>query len=136
MMHHFYLATALNNLVSSSIHILNHTEFVHIIGQAITTFMDAFRESFPKATVPVKMHLLEDHTVPWLQKWHVGFGLLGEQGAESIHAKFNALHRTYASIHEKLQHYQCVMKEHLMSIAPQNVAALPVKTKKPKYSME
>ena len=72
------------------------------------------------------MHLLEDHTVAWVQKWHEGFGLLGEQGAESIHAKFNALHRTYASIHEKLQHYQCVMKEHLISIAPQNVAALPV----------
>eukprot|EP00731_Ephydatia_muelleri_P039171 Em1171g1a len=65
MIHHFYLATAFNNLV---------------------------------------------------QKWHVGFGLLGEQGAESIHAKFDALHRTHALIHEKLQH---VMKEHLISIAPE-----------------
>ena len=98
--------------------------------------MDAFRKSFPKATVPVKMHLLEDHTVAWVQKWHVGFGLLGEQGAESIHAKFNALHRTYASIQEKLQHYQCVMKEHLISIAPENVAAIPVVAKRPKYSKE
>jgi hypothetical protein len=44
-----------------------------------------------------------------------------------MHEKFNALHRTYASIHEKLQHYQCVMKEYLISIALQNVAALPVK---------
>ena len=42
----------------------------------------------------------------------------------------------YASIHEKLQHYQCVMKEHLISIAPQNVAAIPVVTKRPKYSKE
>ena len=80
--------------------------------------------------------MLEEHTVAWVQKWHVGFGLLGEQGAESIHAKFNALHRTYCSIHDKLQHYQCVMKEHLISIAPQNVAAIPVITKRPKYSME
>ena len=63
-----------------------NTDFVHI-GQAITNFMDAFRKSFPKATVPVKMHLLEDHTVAWVQKWHVGFGLLGEQGAEPIHSK-------------------------------------------------
>ena len=95
--------------------------------------MDASRKSFSKATVPVKMHLLEDHTVAWVQKWHVGFGLLGEQGAES---KFNALHRTHASIHETLQHYQCVMKEHLISTAPENVAAIAVVTKRPKYSKE
>ena len=112
-----------------------NTDFVHI-GQAITNFMDTFRKSFPKATVPVKMHLLEDHTVACVQKWHVGFGLLGEQGAEFIHAKFNALHRTYASIHEKLQHYQCVTKEHLISIAPENVAAIPVVAKRPKYSKD
>ena len=121
-------------------HLKFNTNFIYMhycyLGQAITNFMDAFRKSFPKATVPVKMHMLEEHTVAWVQKWHVGFGLLGEQGAESIHAKFNALHRTYCSIHDKLQHYQCVMKEHLISIAPQNVAAIPVITKRPKYSME
>lgn len=32
------------------------------------------------------MHMLEEHVVPWLRMWHVGFGLMGEQGAESIHA--------------------------------------------------
>ena len=34
------------------------------------------------------MHLLEDHTTPWARCARVGFGfgLLGEQGAESIHA--------------------------------------------------
>ena len=38
-----------------------------------------------------KMHLLEDHAVQWTNTYHSGFGLLGEQGAESIHAKFNRL---------------------------------------------
>ena len=42
--------------------------------------MTFFRESFPQATVPIKMHLLEDHAVPWAKSFHVGFGLLGEQG--------------------------------------------------------
>ena len=95
--------------------------------------MDAFRKSFPKATVPRKMHLLEDHTVAWVQKWHVGFGLLGEQGAESIHDKFNALHSIDT---REAQHYQCIMKEHLISTAPENVAAIPVVAKRPKYSKE
>ena len=34
-------------------------------------------------------HLLEDHTVLWAKNTKVGFGLLGEQGAESIHARLN-----------------------------------------------
>ena len=40
------------------------------------------------------MHMLEEHVVSWIQKWGVGFGLMGEQGAESIHAHFNSLSRT------------------------------------------
>ena len=31
---------------------------------------------------------MEDHAVQWAAAYHVGYGLLGEQGAESIHAKF------------------------------------------------
>ena len=38
--------------------------------------------------------MLEEHVVSWIQKWGVGFGLMGEQGAESIHAHFNSLSRT------------------------------------------
>ena len=44
-----------------------------------------------------KMHLLDDHTLEWARNWHAGFGLLGEQGAESIHARFYVLHRTFSS---------------------------------------
>ena len=30
--------------------------------------------------------------VPWIRQWKgAGFGLMGEQGAESIHAEFNRL---------------------------------------------
>ena len=42
------------------------------------------------------MHMVEDHAVQWARSTHVGFGLLGEQGAESIHAKFNNLARATA----------------------------------------
>ena len=78
------------------------------------------------------MHLLEDHTLEWARNWHAGFGLLGEQGAESIHARFNVLHRTFSSMHDRLQHMTSVMREHLISIDPQNLAALPIPVKRPR----
>ena len=76
---------------------------------------------------PIKMHLLEDHAVPWAKSFHVGFGLLGEQRAESIHAKFTRLSLSYTAItdHDKVQHLLCIVKEHVISISPQVVAAIP-----------
>ena len=38
-----------------------------------------------------KMHMLKDHTMEWARARNVGFGLFGEQGAESIHSRFNSL---------------------------------------------
>ena len=35
--------------------------------------------------------MLEDHILPWIKKWRVGCGMMGEQGAESLHAQFNKL---------------------------------------------
>ena len=53
--------------------------------------MKFYRETFPWASVLPKMHMLEEHVVSWLRMWHIGFGMMGEQGAESIHAHFNQL---------------------------------------------
>ena len=47
-------------------------------------FMDQFRTPFPDCSIPIKMHLVEEHTVVWARQTHVGFGLMGEQGAKSI----------------------------------------------------
>ncbi|KAL5470750.1 hypothetical protein EMCRGX_G028763 [Ephydatia muelleri] len=69
--------------------------------QAIEQFMAYFRKSFPEATVPIKMHILEDHATTWANSTHVGFGLLGEQGAESIHAKFTRLGLAYTAVTDK-----------------------------------
>lgn len=105
------------------------------IGDHIVDFMSYYRQHFPNATVLPKMHMLEEHVVPWLKKFHVGFGLLGEQGIESIHAHFNSLERTYKSIHEEVARLRNLMKEHLLHIAPENIAATPeVKRRKSKNS--
>ena len=53
--------------------------------EKIKVFMECYRDSYPTASVLPKMHILEEHVVPWLRMWHVG---LGEQGAESIHKYF------------------------------------------------
>ncbi len=87
--------------------------------------MAYYRKEFPHATVLPKMHMLEEHVLPWLRKWHVGFGLLGEQGVESVHAHFNRLIRTYASVPEEVDQLRLPMKEHLLHIAPEHVAATP-----------
>ena len=65
------------------------------------------------------MHLLEDHAT-------------GEQGAESFHAKCNRLGLAFAPIKDKVKQLQCVVKEHLSSIEPQIVGAIPPPTKKNK----
>ena len=43
---------------------------------------------------PRCMHVLEDHAAPWLRRWKIGSGLMGDQGAEcsgSIHSKIENL---------------------------------------------
>ena len=94
--------------------------------------MELFRTNFPKGTIPIKMHKVEDHAVQWARSTHVGFGLLGEQGAESIHAKFSNLARAYSAIKGKVHQLKCIVAERLVSIAPHNVAAIPPPKKRKK----
>ena len=58
----------------------------------IGDFMEAYRLAEKRVTP--KLHILEEHIVPWIRKWGVGVGFHSEQGAESIHALFNSLLRT------------------------------------------
>ncbi|KAL5490758.1 hypothetical protein EMCRGX_G015939 [Ephydatia muelleri] len=107
---------------------LKVTELEH----AISEFMESFRASFPSSSISLKMHLLEDHTVPWARRTGTGFGLLGEQGAESIHARFNTLQRTYQCIHNKVDRLLSIVKEHSLSISPRIVESIPPPNKRAK----
>ena len=90
---------------------------LHLIG-----YSRVHGNTYPEATVP---HLLEDHTLQWANTNHVGFGLLGEQGDESIHAEFNRLGLAFGGIKDHMQNLMCIVKEHLRSIESQLVAAIP-----------
>ena len=79
--------------------------------------------------------MLEEHVVPWIRKWKVGFGLLGEQGAESIHASFNALKRTHSGIPDSLRRLKQMMVEHHLRVAPDNTTARPPVQKRPRRAL-
>ena len=84
--------------------------------------MANFRSTFPDESIPIKMHTLEDHATDWIRmNQRMGFGLIGEEGAESIHARFNRLYSTYCTVSstthpvDKLKY---IMKEHLVYLPP------------------
>ena len=68
----------------------------YIFLQKRMKFLEYFLTIFPDSSVTPKMHILEEHVVLFIQKWRVGLSMMGEQGAESIYARFNALERTYS----------------------------------------
>ena len=53
-------------------------------------------QSYPKCTS-------WKHVSNWLEKWNVGLGFMGEQGAESIHASFNNIERSYLNMPNKVE---------------------------------
>ena len=100
--------------------------YFQILEKNIEAFMGFYRSTFPQASVLPKMHLMESHMVPWLRKWHLGFGMMGEQGAESIHASFNSIERSFANmIHNRVDRLLSVVKEHHLRISPANITLLP-----------
>ena len=63
---------------------------------------------FPNGHISPEMHLLDKHTVEWVRRYNFGFGMLGEQRAESIHPpfqrtehhlQFNQKQRKEATVH-------------------------------------
>ena len=80
--------------------------------------------------------MLEDHVVPFIQEWRVGLGMMGEQGAESIHARFNALERTYSNMTDSVQRLKCMVLEHLRQTCPSNIVRQPPPQKRLKISAE
>ena len=77
------------------------------------------------------MHILEDHVIPWMRKWHVGAGLMGEQGAESLHSHIHTLEDNYRGIVNKVDKLKYIFKEYILETCP-TLQALepPIKRRK------
>ena len=106
--------------------------FYYITGQHINDFVSFYRVTFPEATFLPKMHMLEEHIVPWLEQWRVGSGYMGEQGAEALHANFNTCERAYNNMRDRVERLKVVLRNHHMQIMPSNVALEPPPLKKRK----
>ena len=92
--------------------------------------MSLYRDSFPSSTVTPKLHMLENHVVPFLRRWKVRFGFLGEQGAESIHARFNHIGLSYVNMPNPVERLKAILMAHLTQVSPQNIAKTPVLKRK------
>ena len=57
-----------------------------------------FRDNWPDVRITPKLHILEDHVIPFLEIWHAGCGFYGEQVGESLHAIFNKKKAQYHTI--------------------------------------
>lgn len=108
---------------------------MHSLESDIASFMSFYRRKFPQASILPKMHVLEDHVVPWMRRWRIGAGLMGEQGAESIHAHFMRLERINQGIPNEVDRLKYMVKEHILESEPSLTSLRPV-TKRRKHNSE
>ena len=101
----------------------------------IDKFITLYKDFFPHATVTPKLHMLEDHVVPFLKKWRVGFGFLGEQGAESIHSKFNSIRGNYENMPNPVRRLKAILNSHLIQVCPENIQNSHSLRKEKKHSL-
>ena len=52
------------------------TQCYNTLQERIEGFMAYYRLTFPGSIITPKLHMLEDHILPFLREWKVGFGLL------------------------------------------------------------
>lgn len=91
----------------------------------IADFMAHYRNNFEENVTP-KMHILEHHVTPFIKRWKLGTGLMGEQGAESIHACINTITRRYKNIRNKEKQLLHVIKEHCLLTSPSSQSKVPM----------
>ena len=91
----------------------------------IKEFMSFYRTHFPAATVTPKMHMLEEHTIPFLRRWHIGLGFMGEQGAESIHNSINQLEKHYTNMPNRVKRLEVIVCQHHLAVCPPLVVKKP-----------
>jgi hypothetical protein len=75
---------------------------------------------------------MEDHVIPWIKKWKTGCGLMGEQGAESLHASFNYTEKAYNNMRDRVERLRVVLQNHHLRILPVTESLQPPLLKKMK----
>ena len=86
----------------------------------IEEFANFFRTTFPDATFPPKMHMLEEHVTPFMRKWRFPLGFFGEQGGESIHKEFVLLASTFSHVKPATSRLKKMLEEHNLVVHLKN----------------
>ena len=101
----------------------------------IINFMAYLRLQFPQIQISPKLHMLEDHVNPFLQKWGAPCGFYGEQGGESIHKTINSMKHNYRNVRNNVERLTYVMRNHLAATNP-NADAKRVTKKKRRFQRD
>ena len=111
------------NIKYSKVHAsISHSHFVPKsemgdLQATIDSYLQEYRSHYPDKIFP-KLHMLEDHVVPWIKETGFGMGLMGEQGGESAHKVFKALMRTYGGMPDPVKRLNSIIKRHMLSTDP------------------
>ena len=104
-----------HNAISHSKHI--DTNSLASIQTAIDNYMATYRRHFPNHTIP-KQHILEKHCTTFIQHFHCGLGLLGEQGTENSHQQVKLLEKRACGINNESERLLFIMKAILLRVSP------------------
>ena len=63
--------------------------------------------------------ILDKYVIPWLRKWNVGAGLMGEHGAESLHTRLHSLERNFSGISNELDRLKHIFYMYNIETCPQ-----------------
>ena len=93
----------------------------------IKRFTAYCRSTFPKETFPPKLHMLEDHVVPFIKKWKFPLGFFGEQGGESVHHEFKLFEQTNIAVKPASECLKKMLEQHYVVISPKGRELIPEK---------
>ena len=78
----------------------------------IDKFLCFFRKTFQDASFPPKLHVLKEHVIPFMRKWHFPLGFFGEQGGENVHHEFAQVASTFFHVKPATSRPKKTMEEH------------------------
>jgi hypothetical protein len=65
---------------------------MRLVDESIRHFIALLRAA--DISMSPKAHILEEHIIPFLERWHIGLAYLGEQGGEKLHSRYQQVMMT------------------------------------------
>ena len=127
---------ALNEAFSVVHTLVSHTRKIDqstldTIRKAIASYISLYRRHSHNTITP-KLHMLERHCLPFIERWGFGLGLLGEQGGEMMHANVAKIERRMIGMKDKSANLRAVVRAHRLQNTPslKSMVAPPIKKRK------